>query len=264
MARVSFASPPCRKCLAGPVQLFVAWSIIATAIFLMDSIGSGNLRDQAERDKQLYEKRLQSLSAERDTRAEEAAAAQTRFTKALTEISDMQSELLASEERLRELETGIGVIQGTLRRTLSERDDARDSLEVMIAEQAGEEQKAEPMPQQARNTLSFLTAALESTAVERDMLANQSDEAQQYAQEMYHETRLRDERNDQIFRQLEDAVSVSMEPMDKMFRKSGMSVDHILNQIKRGYSGQGGPMTPLILSTAVGSPTQMRRAPMTS
>ncbi|UWQ06741.1 peptidoglycan DD-metalloendopeptidase family protein [Aliiroseovarius crassostreae] len=234
--------------------LFVAWSIIATAVFLMDSIGSGNLRDQAERDKQLYEKRLQSLSAERDTRAEEAAAAQARFSKALTEISDMQSELLASEERLRELETGIGVIQGTLRRTLSERDDARDSLEAMIAEKAGEEQKASPLPKQARDTLTFLTAALENTAVERDLLAEQSLEAQQYAQEMFYESRLRDERNDQIFRQLEDAVSVSMEPMDKMFRQSGMSVDHILSQIKRGYSGQGGPMTPLILSTRGGEP----------
>lgn len=228
---------------------FIAWSIIATAVLLMDSIGSGNLRDQAQRDKQLYEQRLQTLSEERDTRASEAAAAQIRFSKALDEISDIQSTLLASEERLRELETGIGVIQGTLRRTLSERDEARDSLNALIAEQSGEEEKAAPLPKQARETVSFLTAALENTAVERDMLAEKTAQAEQYAQEMYYETRLRDERNDQIFRQLEDAVSVSMEPMDKMFRKSGMSVDHILRQIKRGYSGQGGPLTPLILST---------------
>ncbi len=233
---------------------FVAWSIIATAILLMDSIGSGNLREQAQRDKVLYEQRLQNLSTERDIRAREAAAAQERFALALNEISDMQSNLLASEERLRELEKGIGVIQGTLRRTLKERDEARSNLSVLLAKQNDTEQKAAPLPEAARDTVEFLTTALQNTTVERDMLAQKSAEAEQFAQEMMYESRLRDERNDQIFSQLEDAVSVSMEPMDKMFAKSGISVDHILSQIKRGYSGQGGPMTPLILSTRGGKP----------
>ncbi|MDA5094614.1 DUF5930 domain-containing protein [Aliiroseovarius sp. KMU-50] len=233
---------------------FIAWSIIATAVLLMDSIGSGNLRDQARREKQLFEERLQTLSSERDARTAEAAAAQARFTKALNEISEIQSELLTSEERLRELETGIGVIQGTLRRTLAERDEARNTLTTVIAENEGEAEKNAPLSPEARDTMSFLTAALETTAIQRDMLAEKSAEAEQYAQEIYYENRLRDERNDQIFRQLEDAVSISMEPMDKMFRQTGMSVDHILGQIKSGYSGQGGPMTPLILSTRGGEP----------
>ena len=37
----------------------------------------------------------------------------------------MQSRLLASEDRRKELETGIDVIQNTLRRTIAERDDAQ-------------------------------------------------------------------------------------------------------------------------------------------
>ena len=37
----------------------------------------------------------------------------------------MQARLLASEDRRRELETGIDVIQNTLRRTIKERDEAR-------------------------------------------------------------------------------------------------------------------------------------------
>ncbi len=89
----------------------VAWAIIATAILLMDSIGSGNFREQAKRDQLTYEHRLNDLSSQRDTRTEEALAAQARFNSALTQISDMQSELLASEIRRKELETGIEVIQ---------------------------------------------------------------------------------------------------------------------------------------------------------
>ncbi|MBV1897461.1 MAG: M23 family peptidase, partial [Rhodobacteraceae bacterium] len=39
-------------------SLIVAWAIIATAILLMDSIGSGNFREQAKRDQQNYQDRL--------------------------------------------------------------------------------------------------------------------------------------------------------------------------------------------------------------
>ena len=54
----------------------VAWTIIATAILLMDSIGSGNFREQAKRDQRIYQARLNDMAGERDKRAEEALAAQ--------------------------------------------------------------------------------------------------------------------------------------------------------------------------------------------
>jgi len=68
----------------------VAWTIIATAILLMDSIGAGNFRAQAQRDQMVYEQRLNVLSTERDQRAAEAIAAQQRFSSALEQISVMQ------------------------------------------------------------------------------------------------------------------------------------------------------------------------------
>ena len=36
-------------------SVIIAWTIIATAILLMDSIGSGNFREQAKRDQRIYE-----------------------------------------------------------------------------------------------------------------------------------------------------------------------------------------------------------------
>ncbi len=234
---------------------FVAWAIIATAVLLMDSIGSGSIREQAQREQQLYEERLQVLSAERDARATEALAAQGRFNLALAQISEMQSELLASEDRRKELETGIGVIQTTLRRTMAERDNARASLEDMLA--AAREEAQGPSiaaGEEASDMLTFMTAALERTAGERDRMAQEALDAEELAREMIFEGRLRDERNDQIFQQLEDAVSVSLEPLDAMFRASGIPVDTILDSIRAGYSGQGGPLTPLVLSTMGGEP----------
>ncbi len=249
--------------------LFVSWAIVATAILLMDSIGSGNIRERAEREQRLYEERLQVLAAERDARAAEAAAAQERFNLALSQVSQMQEALLASEDRRRELETGLNVIQATLRRTMKERDAARGSLEEMLAaaraeqaDPAGDAATAKPLPgtplasdPEIRPTIDFLTAALEATAAERDRMAEKAAEAEKFAENTIFEQRLREERNDQIFRQLEDAVSISLEPLDKMFRATGMSVDSILEQIRKGYSGQGGPLEPLVLSSMNEAPS---------
>ncbi len=227
----------------------VAWAIIATAILLMDSIGSGNFREQAKRDQRTYEYRLNDLADERDKRAEEALAAQERFNSALEQISLMQSELLASETRRREMETGIEVIQTTLRRAMNERDAAREqAVELALAM---EDSGAAPGTSGAEGdgTIDFLAAALQDTAEERDRIQRDAQDALVQADDMALQIALMRDQNDQIFSQLEDAMTISVEPLDKMFRAAGMDTDKILDSVRRGYSGQGGPLTPLSVST---------------
>src|SRR6056300_1968114 len=50
----------------GGVALIIAWSIVATSILLIDSIGAGNFREQAIRDQETYQQRLQIMASERD------------------------------------------------------------------------------------------------------------------------------------------------------------------------------------------------------
>lgn len=230
----------------------VAWTIVATAILLMDSIGSGNFREQARRDQQTYEQRLNDLSTERDARTEEALAAQTRFNSALSQISAMQSELLASEARRRELETGIEVIQSTLRRTMKEREAALAEARSLTAD-ASQNALAEPGASPLGNDmLDTLSTVLAETAAERDKILNDAQAALDAARDMELELALMEEKNDQIFRQLEDAMTISVEPLEKMFQAAGMDTDSMLEQVRRGYDGQGGPLLPLAFSTKGG------------
>ena len=231
----------------------VAWAIIATAILLMDSIGSGNFREQAKRDQYTYQARLNALSTQRDIRAEEALAAQGRFNAALDQISVMQSELLASETRRRELETGIEVIQTTLRDTMKDREAARQQVAAL-------EDKTDNAPEldssvATSGSVDFLADALARTAQERDLVIADAQDALLQADEMELQIALMKEQNDQIFRQLEEAMTVSVAPLDKMFRSAGMSTDRIIEQVRRGYSGQGGPLTPLSFSTRGDAPS---------
>ena len=83
------------------------------------------LRDEARRSQDALEARLTDLSAERDSRAAEALAAQNRFAAALDQVSRMQSQLLESEAGRRELETGIGVVQASLQQAVQAEKAAR-------------------------------------------------------------------------------------------------------------------------------------------
>ncbi len=235
------------------------WAIITTAILLMDNIGSGNVRDQVRREQITYESRLNALSAERDLRAHEAELAHQRFELAMSQISEMQTALLASEDRRAELEKGIDVIQTTLRRTMQERDDARaKAQELQLALNGGPdgEKTVAAKMEDAVGTVDFLTAALESTAEERDQISSDAQKAFDYAQELEIEAELTKERNDRIFSQLEDALTISVKPLDKMFQAAGLSSDRLIEQVRRGYSGQGGPLTPLSFSTKGQAPDQ--------
>ncbi|MEO9865002.1 MAG: M23 family metallopeptidase [Yoonia sp.] len=231
----------------------VAWTIIATAILLMDSIGSGNFRAQAQRDQMVYEHRLNALSAERDARADEAMAAQERFSSALEQISIMQSELLATEDKRRELETGLEVVQATLRSTMREREDARDQLATLAAD-GTDPAAVDAISEEANGTVELLASALAETSAERDLIAEDAKFAIDRASEIELELRLLQDKNDEIFRQLEEAMLVSVEPLDDMFRAAGMNPDNLLAQVRRGYSGQGGPLMPLSFSTRGGAP----------
>jgi septal ring factor EnvC (AmiA/AmiB activator) len=229
--------------------LLLAWCFIATSILLIDGISAGSEDDQAARRQALFEERLSALSNDRDARAEEALHAQERFNLALAEVSQMQERLLASEDRRKELETGIDVIQNTLRRTIGERDEARAMVHratAALAESGAGTSTEAGRSRDALATLEMISGALGATARERDEMVKLADTARDETQAIARAKEELELRNDAILSRLEEAVSVSMEPLDRMFRSVGLSPDDMLNQIRRSYSGQGGPLTPIV------------------
>ncbi len=229
--------------------LVICWTVVVTAIFLMDSIGAGALRDQAAREQALYEQRLNEMAAERDQRAEEALMAQERFTVALEKVSQMQSALLASEERRKEMETGITVIQATLRRTMAERDAARRELVALSEAQLVEGRSPERRAEDMQDTLEFLLTALEETAEQRDSIADAAEQARREVEHLTLEARLREERNDRVFSRLEEAVGVAMKPLERVFRDAGLPPERILDQVRSAHAGPEDRLRPISIST---------------
>ncbi len=243
--------------------LAFGWLIVASAVLMMDAISSGSSRTQIQRQTALYEERLTALSAERDLRVAEAQGAQDRFNLALAEVSAMQERLLASEDRRRELETAIDVIQNTLRRAIRERDEARADatrLAAALSNSTGVTHSDAGRIRDTEATLDIVTSALGDLARERDATEAEVAKAQAETEEVAQAKAELEARNALIFARLEEALTVSVEPLEKMFRDAGLNPDDLISAVRQGYSGQGGPLSPISLSTMglAGSPDETR------
>lgn len=239
----------------GGIALVFGWSIIASSILVIDAISAGSLRDEARRTQGALEARLTDLSAERDSRAAEAVAAQNRFAVALDQVSRMQSQLLDSEARRRELETGIGVVQTSLQEAVQAHHQAAAETGdpahgVVPAARTAELQAA----------LDILSQELKQASAARSDAVQKAEDAARLAEAVTLERDQIVARNDEILSQLEDAVSVSVEPLDEMFRSVGMNPDEILRTVRRGYSGQGGPLNPIGYSSSGNAEISEREA----
>ena len=221
----------------------VGWAAVSTSILAFDRMGPG-AQAAAQPDMALFERQMTELSAERDARAAEAAAAQTRFTAALSQVSQMQSQLLASEEKRRELESGIGAMQASLH---DARADTQEALR-QLADATSAADAAAPRAERAdemKVALDILSGELETAASDRAAATKRADEATRTAQALTVERHEIMRRNEEIFAQLEEAVELSVKPLDDMFAKVGVNTDKLLETVRQGYEGTGGPLTPM-------------------
>ncbi|WP_415393846.1 DUF5930 domain-containing protein [Paracoccus sp. SJTW-4] len=217
------------------------WAMVATSILALDALGVSGAGPQAAATT-ATQQQLAELIAQRDARAAEAASAQSRFTAALDQLSAMQTQLLTSEEKRRELESGIGAIQASLHDALARNADADRRLAAADTQAPGSDED--------------LSVALDILSGELETIAARSAEADQRATEAVRTAEAleleRDEilrRNEEIFAQLEAAVEQSVKPLDDMIKKVGVDSDRLLATVRKGYGGTGGPLTPMGYST---------------
>ena len=225
------------------LTLAFGWTLVASSVLAIDAMGAGSSRDGIIRTQAAFEQRLTELSRERDARAAEALAAQNRFAVALDQVSQMQSQLLASEEQRRELEAGLEVVRSSLRDVMDDRDDARAVADATHAH------PGTARDEEVTAALDILTGELRQAADERATALQEAQAARQTVEELALERDQILARNDEILTQLENAVTISVEPLDDVFRSVGMNPEDVLDTIREGYSGQGGPLTPMGYST---------------
>jgi murein DD-endopeptidase MepM/ murein hydrolase activator NlpD len=229
---------------------FLVWSLAATALVVLQSVGSGDLRAASLREQAAFAQRLTELAAQRDRSLAEAQAAQARYAEAMDRVAAMQSQLLAAEQHRAELAVGIEALQATLRLRTAERDEARARLaEIDTGQTARRLARAEAELAEVERALDVVTAWLRATAGAREQLEAAAIETARQAEHLALEYRLLQDRNHRIFTRLEEAVQTSMLPLERAFRAAGHNPQDILRAVRAGYQAQSAALQPISVST---------------
>ena len=225
------------------VFLIVAWSIISIAIVAMDNLGAGNFREQALRDQENYQLRLISLAEERDIQLDSSRLAQVKFEEALNHISFLQEELMEAEIERKELNAALTLLKNKLDVSRIEEKKAKNNLDQLKQVANSEAPKNTSLNfsvDMEAGKESLLAKVLSETAKQRDALEDEANNARLSVKNIEREMKLVEQRNEQIFRLIEEALSVSVGPLDKMFRSAGVNPESVIKTIRQGYRGYGG------------------------
>lgn len=221
----------------------VGWTAIATAAVVLDLTESNPAAPASAVIHAAYQGRLGELAAERDTRAAEANSAQLRFQVATDQIGRQQSQLLAEVENQRELSSALDLARDRLRDALAEKTPTATGAENETAAAPGD--RDEDLSQ----TLSAVSGALAVTAQERDTAAAEREKLARELADAELRMAVASKRQDEMVEQLEQAVAISLEPLQAMLDKTDLNVDGLLNSVRRSHSGMGGPLGPVTVSS---------------
>ncbi|MEO1562745.1 MAG: DUF5930 domain-containing protein, partial [Pseudomonadota bacterium] len=245
-----FRISPLSQALGGAsIALFVCWTIVSSAAVVINMVSAKSDVAQADVLQAAYEARLEELAAERDSRAFEAQRAQERFYVSLEQVSLQQEELLNVEEERRELETGLKIMQRKLQAALAERDEAvtlAEELRADLQEATGTLSSRQDAVSAVEDTLSFVSRELADVVDDRDSLVETHETLAEDFQELAYELELKEQQGDFIFARLEEAAEVTLRPLENALRLEGINTEQLMQSVRAGYTGTGGPVMPLM------------------
>jgi len=245
-------SPLVQTVLGTAFAFAFCWMIVASVALAIQAISAKSEKEQATVLQEAYEERLAQLASERDQRSLEAQTSLDRFYIALQQVSAQQSELLELEEERRELGKGLNIMQRKLQSAVKARDGAEKRADALLADLqsvTGNLNSELGSANDTEETLTFLSSALNKTVIQRDDLNTETTFMKSRVSELELDAALLQERGNQIFDRLEEAADVALTPLSKALDRRGINTKSLVEEVRRGYSGSGGALTPLEISS---------------
>ena len=224
------------------VFIFVGWSLFSSLIFTFKALNLGGKEDYFARSNVNYEDRIEQISDEKYSYFQRVKDAEAKLREALEAIEDFQVEITKAQIREEELQSGILILQELIKQTKNNNFAGLEEQKNRLNNVAGlqQENRINTLPR-----ISILLSLLEETVKERDDIKAKLVKALKKVDQLSYEADLSQQNNEQIFRQIEEALVISVKPLEKMFKSVGLDLNSILNVIRNTYSGYGGPNLPI-------------------
>ena len=224
------------------VFIFVGWSVFSSLIFTFKSLNIGSREQQFTRASVNFENRLVQISDEHHDYYEKVKHLEDKLEGALETIEYFQYEMIKAKLRENELQAGILSLQELTKKLdnynfigiKKQSELFNDSVLVKKTNSINTPDK-----------IAVLMPLLEQIIKQRDDTKIKLDKSLRKVDELSYELDLSKQNNEQLFRQIEEALIVSVKPLEKMFKSVGLDLTNILNLIRSSYSGYGGPNLPI-------------------
>jgi murein DD-endopeptidase MepM/ murein hydrolase activator NlpD len=226
----------------------VGWVAVLSATLAIEAVGPDHRLSSAAVLQSAYQERLEDVAAERDQRAAEARSAQERFQVAMEQISRQQSAILTSVEERRELSTALDLMRARLADAVAERDAVSQANERLVNEVSaslGREADGAGLT----DTLGTVSQALSEAVVARDRATADRAALSQQLADLELKARVDGQRQDEMIDELSQAVAMSFGPLEKIIGKTDLDVDGLIATVRSNYSGVGGPLEGVSVST---------------
>ena len=224
------------------VFVFVGWSLFSSLIFTFKALNLGVNKEYFARSNVNYEDRIEQISDERYLYFQRVKDAEAKLRDALEAIEDFQVEITKAQIREEELQSGILILQRLIKQTKNNDfiglEEQKNRLNNVTGLQ--KENTTDTLPR-----ISILMSLLEETVKERDDIKAKLAKALEKVDQLSYEADLSQQNNEQIFRQIEEVLVISVKPLEKMFKSVGLDLNSLLNVIRNTYSGYGGPNLPI-------------------
>ena len=224
------------------IFIFVSWSLFSSLIFTFKAFNLGAKEEYFDRSNVNYEDRIEQISDEKYSYFQRVKDTEAKLREALEAIEDFQVEITKAQIREEELQSGILILQELIKQTKNNNFAGLEEQKNRLNNVAGlqQENTINTIPR-----ISILLSLLEETVKERDDIKAKLVKALKKVDQLSYEADLSQQNNEQIFRQIEEALVISVKPLEKMFKSVGLDLNSLLNVIRNTYSGYGGPNLPI-------------------
>jgi murein DD-endopeptidase MepM/ murein hydrolase activator NlpD len=242
---------PLSQLVSGSAALLaMGWMAVASATVATDLVKSRLGPAPSVVIEEAYQDRLNALARERDQRAVEARSAQERFQVAMEQISRQQSAILESVEERRELSTTLELMRQRLREAVGQRDAASGANDRLVAEMQETAKSLEGEDGgDLADTLRTVSGALSEAVQQRDAANAERAALAQQLGDTELRMKMSERRQDEMVDEVEQAVAMSFGPLEKVFKAVDLDVDGLIDKVRGAYSGVGGPVGPVAVST---------------
>ncbi|MEM7505981.1 MAG: DUF5930 domain-containing protein [Pseudomonadota bacterium] len=231
----------------------IAWSSFATTAYITRATDAHRAELRMETMREAYEARLAAATSEQVT-LETALQTATERGDAITErLAAKQLQLVENANALQEARLELDHLRSSYIAMVDEREAAAEDLAGIERELRNLQLNlATAHTQQSGMTdaLSVFTGTMDQVIIDRDLAASRSHELGRQVEDLQAEITKWENRQERVLSQLETAARTSLSALNKVFERTNIDLDRILEETRRDYSGEGGLFEPITGSEA--------------